>query len=145
MYLDKYAVVSDSDHITYEFLSEGPNRTIKKVVFYQEIDDNVFNLAFGDWDEVRQKINDNIRSNNSDRNKVLATVASTVIDFVKYHPKAMIFIQGTTATRTRLYQIGSLANWDEISRFFYLEGFSNGIWEPINKGSNYDQLVLIAK
>lgn len=75
MNLDKYPVVSDNNHRTYEFLSEGPNGTIKKVVLYQEIDDNVFNLAFGDWDETNQKINDKARSNNNDRNKVLATVA----------------------------------------------------------------------
>ena len=50
MDMDKYAVVSDNDHEVYEFLSEGPNGTIKKVVYYQKIDGYTYNIAFGDWD-----------------------------------------------------------------------------------------------
>ena len=86
MNASKYSVVSDNNHETYEFLSEGPNGTIKKVVLYQEIEDDIFNLAFGDWDEDNQRIDDRARTNNNDLDKVLATVASTVIDFIKHHP-----------------------------------------------------------
>jgi hypothetical protein len=45
MNLDKYPVISTNEHLTYEFLSEGPNGTIKKVVFFQEIYNNLYNLA----------------------------------------------------------------------------------------------------
>lgn len=145
MNLPKYSVVSDSSHTTYEFLSEGPKGNIKKIVFYQEIRKNIFNLAFGDWDEGEQKINDKIRSNNSDIEKVLVTLASTVIDFVKYHPNAIILAQGSTPARTRLYQMGVLANWDEINQSFELEGFLEGEWEPFEKGKNYEVFALKAK
>ena len=47
MNLEKYSLVTDDKHITYEFLSQGSKGTIKKVVHYQEIGENVFNLAFG--------------------------------------------------------------------------------------------------
>ena len=114
MNLEKYPVVSDNDHRAYEFLSEGPNGTIKKVVFYQEIDENIFNLAFGDWDEINQKIDDGARSNNNDRDKVIATVASTIIDFMKYHPDATVVAKGSTSARTRLYQIGIFSHLQEI-------------------------------
>ena len=123
MHLDRYSVVSDSSHEVYEFLSEGPNGTIRKVVYYQELEDNIFNLAFGDWDEAEQRINDRARTNNNDRDKVLATVASTVIDFIKHHPKAVLFAKGSTPGRTRLYQIGIADNWDEIYQLFDIEGF----------------------
>lgn len=96
MNLDKYPIISDNEHMAYEFLSEGPNGTVKKVVFFQEIGDNLYNLAFGDWDEIKQKIDDKARSNNNDRDKVLATVASTVIDFIKYYPEASVFARGST-------------------------------------------------
>ena len=145
MNLEKYSVLSDSNHIVYEFLSEGPNGTIKKVVFYQQIGDNLFNLAFGDWNEDEKKINDRIKSNNSDRDKVLATVASTVVDFVKYHPAAVILAQGSTTSRTRLYQIGILINRKEINRLFDVEGFYSNAWEPVRSGRNYDRFALKAK
>lgn len=145
MNLDKYPIISDNEHLAYEFLSDGPNGTIKKVVFYQEIDVNVFNLAFGDWDETKQKIDDKARSNNDDRDKVLATVASTVIDFIKYYPEATVFAKGSTPGRTRLYQIGLFANWSEISQLFNVEGFINGDWHPVQKPMNYQAFLVKAK
>lgn len=145
MNLDKYPVISDNDHRTYEFLSEGLNGTIKKVVFYQEIDDNIFNLAFGDWDEVNQKIDDKARSNNNDRDKVIATVASTVVDFIKYYPWATILAKGSTPARTRLYQIGIFAHWHEISQQFNIEGFADGKWQPVQRQKNYQAFALKTK
>jgi hypothetical protein len=145
MIQERYSVVSDNDHLTYEFLSEGPKGTIKKVVFYQEINDNLFNLAFGDWDETKQKIDDKIKSNNNDRNKVLATVALTAVDFIKYHPEALIFAEGSTPARTRLYQMGILANWRDINQSFDVEGFWNGKWESFEQHKNYQAFILKAK
>ena len=82
MDLEHYALLSDKKHIVYEFLSEGSQGTIRKVVYFQSIDKTTFNLAFGDWDEKTEKINDKIRSNNRDKDKILATVAQAVIDFM---------------------------------------------------------------
>ncbi len=145
MKLEKYSVVSDNTHIVYEFLSQGPNGTIKKVAFYQEISENIFNLAFGDWNEKEQKVDDRIRTNNSDRDKVLATVAFTVLDFINYHPESLIFIQGSTPARTRLYQIGILRTWTEINQLFDLRGFVGDKWEAFSNGKNYDAFILKAK
>ena len=145
MNLEKYPVVADHDHITYEFLSDGPNGSIKKVVFYQKLEENIFNLAFGDWNEREQRINDKVRSNNNDRDKVLATVASTIIDFIKYHPNAVLLAQGSTSARTRLYQMGILEYLDEIGQLFDIIGFTNGTWEPFRKSINYEEFALKAK
>ncbi len=145
MNIERYSVVTDDEHLIYEFLSQGPNGTIKKVVSYLEIDRNVFNLAFGDWDETEQRINDQIRSNNDDRDKVLATVALTVIDFINHHPGATLFAKGSTPARTRLYQIGITNNWNEIGQLFDIEGFYEGSWEPFEKGKNYHAFILKAK
>jgi hypothetical protein len=145
MKLDKYPVISTNEHLTYEFLSEGPNGTIKKVVYFQEIEDNLYNLAFGDWNEEEQRIDDKARSNNNDRDKVIATVASTVNDFVKYYPEAIIFAKGSTPARTRLYQIGLLANWHEISQLFIVEGLTNGVWLIVEKQRNYEAFLVRAK
>jgi len=145
MNLEKYSVVTDDDHTTYEFLSEGPKGTIKKVLFYQELEENIFNLAFGDWDEKEQRINDKVRSNNRDRDKVLATVALTVIDFIKHHPDAVLLARGSTPARTRLYQIGILENLDEIGQLFDIIGFTDGTWELFTEGKNYEEFALKAK
>lgn len=145
MNIDKYPVFSGKDHVTYEFLSEGPNGTIKKVVIYQEIETGIFNLAFGDWDEAKQKIDDKTRSNNNDKDKVLATVASTVIDFIKHYPDAVIVAEGITSAKTRLYQMGINQNWHEVHKLFDIEGFSKDGWEPFKPGRNYEAFTVKAR
>lgn len=116
MNLVRYPVVVDREHLTYKFLSKGPNGIIRKIVFYRKIDDNMFNLEFGDWDVGKREIDDKARSNNNDRNKVIATVALTVTDFIKHYPQTVIVARGSTPARTRLYQMGIFANWPEISK-----------------------------
>ena len=145
MNLDTYAILSVAHHRTYEFLSQGPQGSIKKVVIFQEIQPGVFNLAFGDWDEVQQKINDDTRSNNADRDKILATVASTVMDFINYFPKAIIQAQGGTPAKTRLYQGGLNKHLKDIREIFDIYGSYQGIWEPFVPGKNYNAFVIRAK
>ncbi len=55
MYLETYPVVSNHERTTYEFLSAGPKGTIKKVVQFVQIREDLFNLAFGDWNEITHK------------------------------------------------------------------------------------------
>jgi hypothetical protein len=145
MELERYEVVSDRNREVYEFLSTGPNGTIKKAVHFNKVRTNLFNLSFGDWDERSRHLDDRARSNNRDREKILATVASTVVDFMAYHPHAILFARGSTQARTRLYQMGISGNWNEISQLFIIEGYYNDAWEPFSKERNYQAFSLRAK
>ena len=84
---DSYQVKQSQQIYQYEFFSEGPKGRIRKVIQLQTIADynKLFNLAFGDWDEERKTINDMVKSNNSDKQKILVTVAQTVFQFMKEH------------------------------------------------------------
>lgn len=145
MNLDKYPVISTNEHLIYEFLSEGPNGTIKKVVVFDQLQPDLYNLAFGDWDETTQQLIDDARSNNADRDKVLTTVAHAVVDFMQHRPNARLYAEGVTKAKTRLYQIGINANWEEISQLFDIKGFVNNPWEPFQRNKNYEAFVLAAK
>ncbi len=118
MNLPKYAVSADDERFIYEFGSEGSRGSIKKTVIYSQIEGNLYNLAFGDWNEALKRLDDSIRSNNGDRDKILATVASTAIDFTDRFPQAEIFTEGSTPARTRLYQMGISENLEEICKDF---------------------------
>lgn len=142
---DSYPVVSDKKHLVYEFLSEGPKGTIRKTIYFKQLSENQFNLGFGDWNESLQKMDDRARSNNDDRDKVIATVAITILDFLKYYPRALIIAKGSTAARTRLYQMGIVANWHEISKILEVEGLTNKGWEPFEKNKNYQAFFVRAK
>lgn len=143
-----YPFVKRPESYYYEFFSEGPNGSIKKVVEYfrlQELKTEVFNLAFGDWDEESNRINDLLISNNADKDKVLATVAATVIDFMEDHPDAIIIVTGSTLSRTRLYQMGIAKILNEINRDFEIQGYINNSWHSFQKGVNYSAFLLKAR
>lgn len=142
-----YSYIKGPEIYHYEFFSEGPNGKIRKVIQYQLIDENnhVFNLAFGDWNEEKNTINDLSKSNNLDRQKILVTVAQTVIDFLNVHPYAIIIATGSTKSRTRLYQMGISLFWEEIKSNFYIDGYINDQWEAFEKKQNYEAFSLKRK
>lgn len=127
----KYLYKSEDYFKIYEFVSEGKKGSVKKMVQFTETGtENVFNLAFGDYDEQTNSINDLRVTNNGDSLKVLATVASTVYAFIEKHPNAWVFATGSTNVRTRLYRMGITNNLVEIKEDFDVYGFTQeGIWE----------------
>ena len=145
MHLEKYDFVKGKEAFYYHFFSEGPKGRIEKLVEFFEIHPDVFNLAFGDIDEATGRINDRITSNNQDRDKILATVAGVVVDFIGTHPDAIIFAEGSTQARTRLYQMGIAKFWEVISDDFEVSGFADDKWKPFKKGENYESFFLRLK
>lgn len=139
---ERYTLIADQQQDRYEFLSEGPKGAIRKVIQYLPIGGNVYNLGFGDWDEANHKINDKARSNNNDHEKVLATVADSVILFIQSHPHAIVFAQGETPAKTRLYQMAINREWAAISKLYKIKGFYRGSWENFTPAKNYDAFTL---
>ncbi len=49
MHVDKYQLRTEEERTRFEFISEGPNGAVRKLVeFQQTLDPDVYNLAFGD-------------------------------------------------------------------------------------------------
>jgi len=148
MNIEKYPYVSKSNHLAYFFKSSGPKGTLKKGVLFRRISDrnnNIYNLSFGDWDENKSGIADRVITNNGDREKVLATVALIVLEFSAYFPSRLIYIEGSTASRTRLYQMRINKYFAEINDIFLVVGYKNEIWEIFSPSRNYEAFVIIRK
>ncbi|EHQ24802.1 DUF6934 family protein [Mucilaginibacter paludis] len=76
-----------NNYQAYEFFSEGPKGRIRKLVVFTKIPDtdpSIYNLAIGEAHPVTGKIDDEIISNNRDRDIVLATLANTIASFYGY-------------------------------------------------------------
>jgi hypothetical protein len=117
-----YDIYSDfeatQDLSIFEFVSEGKCGAIpKRIKFVPTALSGVYNLAFGDINEV-DEIDDLSISNNGDRNKVLATVARVVEIYTNKYPERMIYFRGSTTERTRLYRMAVGLNLEELSRKF---------------------------
>jgi hypothetical protein len=143
MQLDRYDFQTSDTALRYLFTSEGPKGSVTKVVQFRLIDqeNNVYNLAFGDWSTETNIIDDFAVTNNNDRDKVLATLASIVLHFSNQFPLALVFAQGSTPGRTRLYRIGIALNFEEISEVFEVYGLREH-WELFRLGIDYDAFLV---
>lgn len=143
--IPSYHFYSTNSHFDYEFLTIGPNGAIKKVARFRHRAENVYNFGFGDLHETTGEISDTTTSNNGDRDAVLATVAKIIYEFTSLFTDATIFIIGTDAPRTRLYQQGINKFWEQIEPVFEISGYKNGKWIDFEKGINYDAFMGIRK
>ena len=146
MQKEKYELSSDPDVTIFRFVSKGPKGEIPKLIMYQKTTiNNVYNLAFGDWNVETSEIDDKAISNNNDSEKILATVASTVLSFTYKYPKSMVLVKGSTESRTRLYRIGISNNFEEINQNFDILGYREETWQPFNKNTDYEAFLVERK
>jgi len=146
MHLERYSFTTERKHFNYEFISEGQNGKIRKAIIFKNIDTkrDIYNLGFGDYNEETNEVDDLSVSNNQDRDRILATVAAAVIDFLEKHPTATIIALGSTGSRTRLYRMGITKHFENIPSIFDVEGY-NGGWRPFQKGHDYEAFSIKRK
>jgi hypothetical protein len=143
-----YNYKTNDSLLDFEFVSEGPKGLIKKVIRFTPKNANgitYFNLGFGDWNELKKRIDDKAISNNDDKDKILVTVAKAVLEFTQHFPDVWVYAQGSTPARTRLYQMGIAAHWDEIEPLLKVYGHSQGKWSAFQKTVNYNAFSVLRK
>ena len=96
------------------------------------------NVETGDIDDLSI-------SDNQDRDKILATVAATVLEFTSYFPKAIIYAKGSNPVRTRLYQMGIAVNLEKINQNLKVFGQLNEQWHVFKKNTNYEAFMVLRR
>jgi hypothetical protein len=83
-------------------------------------------------------IDDNVITDNQDRNKILVTVAKTAFNFIERYPDRYIYFTGSTPARNRLYRMAITVYLEELSKVFWLWGlFENNDFELFEKQRMY--------
>jgi hypothetical protein len=141
MTLNRYNYSTNNSYLDFEFDSIGPKGSIKKVVRFTEVEDGIYNLGFGDLDGKTGEIKDSIATNNADTEKVLPTIALIAFDFTSRHPGVIIYIEGSSKSRTRLYQINIAKYLPDINALFEIHGLFAGEWLPFCTGTNYAAFI----
>lgn len=143
---DKYPVFDMGNALEFEFVSEGPKGKIVKMVRYSTTEiPGMYNFAFGDKNHITGGINDLTRTNNGDTEKVLATVASTLLIFSEHFPGAAIYAEGSTMARNRLYRMGISNNYEQIRAYFEILGRKNDQWFRFKKNIEFDAFLARRK
>lgn len=146
MKVEKYSLKAENTLTYFEFVSEGPNGFIRKLVLFQETNEpNLYNLAFGDKVGEPNIIDDYAISNNGDTEKILATVVSALYAFFDKHPNAFVYATGSTKARTRLYRMGITHFYNEMVEDFYLYGQSGDDFFDFEIGKDYTAFLVERK
>ncbi len=126
----------------YLFVSQGRHGCVDKVVTFQLISNDIYNLAFGDWKRDDIEFDDLVVTDNGDMEMVLSTVIEITKMFLAANPDVYVNFTGSTAARTRLYQI-IIGNISEIVVGQYdVWGELEGHWVPFEKNVNYEAFLV---
>ena len=155
MNAERYSTVRESN-AAYRFHSKGPKGKIELRVYFQKADlgeaPRLYNLAFGTWNADLQTIDDAVELRNGDMDKILATVVYSAFDFLTRNPSVYIFAQGSTAARTRKYQMGIARFLGDVPSGFEILGLvkdrapesgnASQNWEKFRIGTKYMAFLL---
>jgi hypothetical protein len=147
MNLDHYEYTVDRLLLDYEFTSSGPNGNIRKLISFvprNEGGRTFFVLDFGDYSDAKG-VDHLTVTDNKDTEKILATIAATVIEFTTSFPDMGVYAIGSTKARTRLYQMNIRKYWKDIEALLLVYGYTNGKWELFQEKVNYDAFFVRRK
>ena len=146
MNLSRYPLAADDELTTFEFMSEGPNGRISKLVQFTPTNlKGLYILAFGDKDHLTGEIDDLTISNNGDSEKILATVVAAIYAFTDKIPIAWIYATGSTKARTRLYRMGITNHLAEATKDFEILAEREDDWETFIKNIEYEGFLVKRK
>ena len=106
----------------YYFESVGEKGKIVKIVAFFPLEDNVWNLGFGDLQDDGS-VDDLVTTNNEDARKVLQTVAKIAIDYLVQFPNRTLEIKPSDEKRKRLYNGVFQRYFSDIELIFNITGF----------------------
>jgi len=146
MELQTYNISEDRKGKSFGFTSIGSKGDIPKLVLYQETSiPNLYNLAFGDYNPNTEELDDLIVTDNGDGEKVLATVVSTIHHFFGENPTAVVYLTGSTPSRTRLYRIAIAKYLPVFEEKFEILGELLEGWERYRVNIKYEGFFIKLK
>lgn len=123
MHEDRYQDINiSSGNYAFTFVSEGRHGNLVKIVKFKRFENsNTYNLSLGtilndgsiDYKTI---------SNNGDRNKLLATVAFIISQFLERYPGSSVYITGSDFRRTLLYHRVINYGYSALIQQFDIEG-----------------------
>jgi len=137
---ETYDIEPSENGRDYTFTSIGPKGIIEKMILFQWLNRNSFNLAFGDIHNGQ--INDEVVSNNHDFVKVLGTVAKCAYHFVEHNPGAKLRVTPVDDGRKMLYNAVFRRHHTTIAERFDIRGRLNGVLEPYMPEKLCDEFEL---
>ena len=88
-----------------------------------------------------------LKTNNGDKDKILATVAITALSFFEKHPDTIIYFEGSSPSRVRTYQMALNRHSEILEKDFLIRGYieDNYLPKEFEKDKNYVAFLIEKK
>lgn len=140
-----YPFEASSNQFRYEFESVSEEKTVRKVVVFQETGLlNLYNLALLDILENGEE-SDMTISNNRDLEMVMATVLQIIATFLDKNPACSVHFKGNEERKTRLYRIVIGREISQLRQRFDVFGVTPQRSELFRSNTSYDAFVVSLK
>ncbi|MCF0064211.1 hypothetical protein MUK70_26530 [Dyadobacter chenwenxiniae] len=139
-----YPYLASEDYLSFTFKSISEKRIICKKAEFLPISDDIYNFAFGDLAD-ENAIDDRAVTDNKDMNMVLATIIQILLEFLETHKNKAVYFQGSTTSRTRMYQIilrREKPNWENR---LIVYGIFNDEIMPYETDFSFDAFIVKQK
>ncbi len=140
-----YTLDINKDHTRFQFQSVGKRGVFEKVILFQLLADDIYNLALLDYNPTSQEYSDLSVTNNGDMPEIFATVINAVTAFLKAYRNRKIYFEGTTSSRTRLYQIVINKIYNSDIQDLIILGLKNQEWHPFEPSINFEGFLIEKK
>jgi hypothetical protein len=144
MDLPYYALRSTRSRLQYTFYSEGRRGKILKVIRFVMVQTLpvVFNVSLGDVNSKTGELSAEAISDNGDRDRILRTVAESIILFCRRYPQVYVFVGGNSLVRNRLYRMIISNRIEEIRERCEVFGVIGFRAYPFRKNQDYNGFLV---
>lgn len=140
-----YILNVNEDHTRFQFQSIGKRGVFEKVILFQLLADDIYNLALLDYDLDSQKYSDLSVTDNGDMLEIFATLLNVITEFLNEYKSKKIYFEGSTPSRTRLYQIVINKIYNPHNQDLIILGLKNKEWYQFEPNINFEGFLIEKK
>ena len=145
MNYEAYPLLAAEHNTRFQFRSIGKRGIFEKVISFSPLNEDIYNLALLDYNPVTGEESDLSVTDNGDLPKVLATVMKAIRFFLKEYPDRLIYVKGSTDSRTRLYQISINKVYPLLKNDLIVWGHQNAEWVEVEPNLSFESFLIAKK
>ncbi len=139
-----YTLIQPNPNL-FTFVSVGKKGEILKGVFFEDIGDDVYNLALVDYDPISKQWSDEVVSDNGDILKIMVTVVDIIFHFLNKNHTKIVYFKGNSVIRQKLYNRIIQNYLVELSDEFVVWGNNENEREIVLQGKKYQSFYIYKK
>jgi hypothetical protein len=140
-----YTLLANKENTRFQFQSIGKRGIFEKVILFNQISDDIYNLALLDYNPNSQQYDHLSVTDNGDMPEILTTVVKAITEFLNEYQGKEIYFEGSTPSRTRLYQIAINKIYILDYQDLIIKGLKNEEWYQFEPNVNFEGFLIKKK